>query len=285
MSRPPPKDIQRDIPVPLNRPAPGAAWIRNFSDEPKPYPHPNPTKSFWTDGEPGCNPLASAGGNSPVPEQVDVCIIGSGLTGVSCAYHLAQLVESGVTGPMKVVILEARDFCEHLFFLDRCYASTCFQARELQVKLVRLWRSYENPDGGDRCIGRNGGQLVAGRFSKMHHLTVKYGAEEAAKSPALEEYTVSEILRIIKENGWESGVDLVECRRINLVFNERELGGIESDIAAARRAKVSGIENVEFLTAEQVEKVIYSPLLHRISMNNMLPGIRSQVSRVQAAWK
>ncbi|KAG8904411.1 hypothetical protein FRC00_013989 [Tulasnella sp. 408] len=88
----------------------------------------------------------------------------------------------------------------------------------------------------------------------MQHLTVTYGAEEAAKSPAIEEYTVSEILRIIKENRWESGVDLVECRRINLVFNERELGGIESDIAAAKRAKVSGIENVEFLTADQVEK-------------------------------
>ncbi|KAG9047888.1 hypothetical protein FS837_001279 [Tulasnella sp. UAMH 9824] len=88
----------------------------------------------------------------------------------------------------------------------------------------------------------------------MHYLTVKYGAEEAAKSPALEEYTVSEILRIIKENGWESSVDLVECRRINLVFDERELGGIECDIAAARRAKVSEIENVEFLKAEQVEK-------------------------------
>ncbi|KAG8894559.1 hypothetical protein FRC01_012892, partial [Tulasnella sp. 417] len=104
------------------------------------------------------------------------------------------------------------------------------------------------------ATGRNGGQLVAGRFSKMHGLVEKYGAEEAAKSLAIEEYTVSKILRIIGENGWESAVDLVECRRINLVFNEHELTGIERDIAAARRAKVSGADNVEFLTAEQVER-------------------------------
>ncbi|KAG8894509.1 hypothetical protein FRC01_012914, partial [Tulasnella sp. 417] len=106
------------------------------------------------------------------------------------------------------------------------------------------------------ATGRNGGQLVAGRFSKMHGLVDKYGAEEAAKSPAIEEYTVSEILRIIGENGWESAVDLVECRRINLVFNEHELSGIERDIAAARRAKVSGVDTVEFLKAEQVERVL-----------------------------
>ncbi|KIO22713.1 hypothetical protein M407DRAFT_216046, partial [Tulasnella calospora MUT 4182] len=166
------------------------------------------------------NPLASAGSDSPVPEQVDVCIIGSGLTGVSCAYHLAQLVESGAIGSMKLVILEARDFCEHL------------------LSLVR----------------RNGGQLVVGRFSKMHGLTMQYGAEEAIKSTAIEEYTVSEIRKIIRENGWEGDVDLVECRRVNLVFNPRDLGGIESDIAAARRAKVSGIDNVEVLTVEQAEK-------------------------------
>ncbi|KAG8934428.1 hypothetical protein FRC01_003102 [Tulasnella sp. 417] len=101
---------------------------------------------------------------------------------------------------------------------------------------------------------RNGGHLVAKKFDKMHTLVDKYGPEEASRSPALEEHTVSEILKIIKENGWERAVDLVECRRVDLVFNAPELAAIEKDIAAARSAKVDGIDDVEFLTVEQVEK-------------------------------
>ncbi|KAG8909555.1 hypothetical protein FRC00_009884, partial [Tulasnella sp. 408] len=219
MSRTFPDTVLCDVPVRLNQ---GDADYEAFVAQ-KPLqaslPHPNPTKSFWTDGEPGCNPLASEGSDAPIPEQVDVCIIGSGLTGVSCAYHLARMVESGATASIKVVILEARDFLDI-----------------------------------DATKGRNGGHLVAKKSDRMHALVSKYGPEEAVKSPAIEEHTVSEILKIVKENGWESAVDLVECRRVDLVFNAPELAAIEKDIAAARSAKVEGIDDVEFLTVEQVEK-------------------------------
>ncbi|KAG8962478.1 hypothetical protein FRC05_005323 [Tulasnella sp. 425] len=140
------------------------------------------------------------------------------------------MIENGATSSMKVVILEARDFC------------------------------------------RNGGHLVAKSFDRMHSLTEKYGAEEAAKSPAIEAHTVSEILKIVKENGWESAVDLVKCRRIDLIFDASELAGIERDIAAAKSAKVDGVEDVEFLTTEQAEKEYHTKYpAYRQPGNNLWP--------------
>ena len=76
-----------------------------------PLPVPNPTRSFWLDS-PGANPLAKEGSEGPLPTDVDICIIGSGITGVSAAYHLAKQLDSdSITKPLKAVILEARDFC------------------------------------------------------------------------------------------------------------------------------------------------------------------------------
>lgn len=74
----------------------------------------NPTSSFWL--TPDNNPLLkhNSQGHLSISE-ADVCIIGSGITGVSAAYHLSKM---GMGDKKRVVILEARDFCsvsENLF--------------------------------------------------------------------------------------------------------------------------------------------------------------------------
>lgn len=69
----------------------------------------NPTKSFWLN-TPDANPLADAGSTGELTEDADVCIIGSGITGVSAAWHLSN----GLERP-SVVILEAREFCTYSF--------------------------------------------------------------------------------------------------------------------------------------------------------------------------
>jgi len=80
---------------------------------PSPLPTANPTKSFWTHGEPGCNPLATEGSKGALSEDADIVVIGSGITGVSAAYHLKRLLmKEGGGGQTKVVMLEARDFCK-----------------------------------------------------------------------------------------------------------------------------------------------------------------------------
>lgn len=89
----------------------------------------------------------------------------------------------------------------------------------------------------------------------MHKLTSLYGGKEAAKSPALERYTVSSIVKLIKDNGWESDVDLVAGGHLHLIFTESELRDTELDLQAAEKAGVPGIEAIELLDAEVVKKV------------------------------
>jgi hypothetical protein len=77
------------------------------------FPVSNATHSFWMNGAPGVNPLARAGSTGPLTADGDVCIIGSGMTGVSVAYHLSKLFGDNATlhDALSIIILEARDFC------------------------------------------------------------------------------------------------------------------------------------------------------------------------------
>jgi Glycine/D-amino acid oxidases (deaminating) len=77
-------------------------------------PVPNPTRSFWID-TPGANPLAKEGSEGPLTDDASICIIGSGITGISTAYHLSKSLaatnSNSTSRPIKAVVLEARDFC------------------------------------------------------------------------------------------------------------------------------------------------------------------------------
>ena len=62
-----------------------------------------PTVSFWT--VPSAQlPIDN---DAPLPSQVDVLVIGSGITGVSCTRTLLRYGPPG----LRVLILEARDVC------------------------------------------------------------------------------------------------------------------------------------------------------------------------------
>jgi hypothetical protein len=77
------------------------------------FPVSNASRSFWMDGAPGVNPLARAGSTGPLTVDADICVIGSGITGVSVAYHLSKLFGNNATSQdaLSIVVLEARDFC------------------------------------------------------------------------------------------------------------------------------------------------------------------------------
>jgi len=74
-------------------------------------PSVNASKSFWLD-TPGANPLADVGSTGDLTGDADICIVGSGITGVSAAWHLAHNLK-GREAKARVVILEARQFCEY----------------------------------------------------------------------------------------------------------------------------------------------------------------------------
>ena len=74
------------------------------------------TRSVWMHVESqGTDPLAREGSETDLANEADVCIIGSGMTGVSVLYHLAKLLNNKAevlkSKPVRVVMLDARDFC------------------------------------------------------------------------------------------------------------------------------------------------------------------------------
>ncbi|KAG8999703.1 hypothetical protein FRB94_005956 [Tulasnella sp. JGI-2019a] len=215
MTRKLPGQIACTLPLKLDAIDDDEVAFQNLSPQPSILPVPYPSKSFWTHGTPGCNPLGREGSEGDLTSDVDICIIGSGITGVSCAYHLAHMSSS--QKPLKIVILEARDFCSG-------------------------------------ATGRNGGHLTASLYSRMHELSELYGAQEAKKSFALERYTISSIVKIIENNGWAEDVDLVAGGHLSLVFTQEELRDIEQDLRAAEKAGVEGVENVELLDAQYVRQ-------------------------------
>lgn len=78
--------------------------------EPASLPVANSTRSYWN--TPDANPLAAEGSEGPLTDDADICIIGSGMSGTSAVYHLARYSEKADSKSLKVVVLEARDFCK-----------------------------------------------------------------------------------------------------------------------------------------------------------------------------
>ncbi|KIK70169.1 hypothetical protein GYMLUDRAFT_213310 [Collybiopsis luxurians FD-317 M1] len=186
-----------------------SATAERFKDHYLPVP--NPTKSFWIDS-PNANPLAKEGSTGPLPQDADVCIIGSGITGVSVAYHLAMQTRDK---PLKIVILEARDFCSG-------------------------------------ATGRNGGHLTPAVFIDFCYFETQYGQQEALKEFKLEHHTTRGILEFLSAHNLENLVDLVPGRHITLFVTDEEFARAKEDYEAAKAAGVD-LSNVEWLTTEEMQ--------------------------------
>ena len=76
----------------------------------------DPTPSFWLDIRDDPNfDLAKSGSSGALTEDADICIIGSGSSGISAAYHISLLLKNfNRQAKVKVVLLEARDFCGYI---------------------------------------------------------------------------------------------------------------------------------------------------------------------------
>ncbi|KAJ7088678.1 FAD dependent oxidoreductase [Mycena epipterygia] len=168
---------------------------------PADLPHANPTHSFWTHS-PNANPLAGAGSTGELTDTADVCIIGSGMTGVSSAYHLAHAVESGTfplpqgADQLRAVVLEARDFCSG-------------------------------------ATGRNGGNLTPFEFRDFRKVEAQFGRAGALRHFAIERYSATEMVRIARAGGWADAIDLVEGGHIGLMLTHEQLHEAKADIDAA----------------------------------------------------
>lgn len=198
----------------------------------------NPTKSFWTDA-PGANPLAREGSSGPLGfggEDIDICVIGSGITGISAVYHLQRLLDAqGLTDvDKKVVVLEAREFCEYI---------VCHKPWPDVDTLANLLPA------GSGATGRNGGHLTRNPFNGFAFRESHYGSENAKKSYLLEDYVTSSIVDIVHSHGLFDTVDLVKGDHITLFLTEEEAQRALEDYRDAQEGGVN-LKDVKFLDRE-----------------------------------
>ncbi|KAJ3918744.1 FAD dependent oxidoreductase [Lentinula edodes] len=171
----------------------------------------NPTKSFWIDS-PDANPLAKEGSTGLLPTAADICIIGSGITGVSVAYHLATRFMG--KEPLKIILLEARDFCSG-------------------------------------ATGRNGGHLTPNVFFDFCNYKARYGQQEALKALELENHTAMGILEFISSQNIAGAVDLVAGGHLTAFVTNDEFLRAKEDYDAVKAAGID-LSNVEWLSKEDM---------------------------------
>ncbi|KAG6840108.1 hypothetical protein C0991_008922 [Blastosporella zonata] len=235
-------------------------------------PVPNPTHSFWINTI-GANPLAKEGSEGDLIFDADVCIIGSGITGVSAAYHLAKNFAGKEGIGLKVAILEARDFCECLIFfkLIKINPPPSFAYRFWCNRSVMI--SKRRPLGLFSAFkGRNGGHLTPYIFNNFLFRESRYGSEEAKKAHKLEIHTEQEMVNLIKAEGWEKIVDLVSNYRVGLLRTDKEIQTMKADYEAAKAAKADNLEYVEWLSEKKAFELYGSShQAYRYPGNNVWP--------------
>lgn len=225
---------------------------------PTPLPVPNPTQSFWLSLE--ANPLAKAGSAGALTADADICIIGSGITGVSAAYHLTRLwseqgVVPGGVPPLKIVILEARDFCEK--------SAHVLRAAWYSPRSVFVWSTGSGATGQYDAAhasvlqltcdwpGRNGGHLTPIYFQLFNEYAAAHGTEDAVRAIALEQYVASSLVDLLHSTGKADKVDLVAGGRVYLLMSEDQEACARADYDAAKAAGVD-VSAVRFLGKEEV---------------------------------
>ncbi|GAA5902191.1 NAD(P)/FAD-dependent oxidoreductase [Sporobolomyces salmoneus] len=199
-------------------PAFSASLLSQFppsgSIPPSSPPNPHPLNSFWTTNF--ASPLLDEGRDEPLPEQADVVVIGSGLTGICAIDRLVeQLTTSAGKEEVKIVVLEARQFCSG-------------------------------------ATARNGGHLTSSPLLSFATLEATFGREEAIRCIQLEKYSIDWIIETCRKEGWTEEVELrVGGGNLHLFDTEEQAHHVRAQLDAARNAD-QDLSGFEWLSPQQV---------------------------------
>ena len=124
----------------------------------------------------------------------------------------------------------------------------------------RLWRDRSVPSSHSKVqvslehAGRNGGHLSYTLHEDFAARQFLYGADEALREVKLQQYTVNELLKLVRAEKQEAELDLVSGGRVGLFFTEEEYVAAKADYEAAEKAGVD-LRFVEWLSKEEVQEV------------------------------
>ena len=108
--------------------------------------------------------------------------------------------------------------------------------------------------------GRNGGHLTSNLFLDFQRKQALYGTEDAVRASRLESHVTQSLLDLIESSGASEDVDLQQDGHITLLFTPEEEVQARADFAAAKEAGVEGLDAVQFIGAETMNKVCICPL-------------------------
>lgn len=200
------------------------------------------TSSYWL--QDGANPLAKQGSADNFTHQnVDIVIIGSGITGISAAYHLVQRLKtynSSGAGDFRIVVLEARDFCK--------------SDQGAQEQLSSRSRPL-----GSGATGRNGGHFIALPYDNFLSRTARSLPNapplegDGVKAARLEISTLDKLRFLINEHDWATDVHLASNGHTRLFFTREEE---EEDLKEYNAAKEAGVpwDGIYRVTKEEMIK-------------------------------
>ncbi|KAF8250586.1 DAO-domain-containing protein [Wilcoxina mikolae CBS 423.85] len=143
-------------------------------------PVPNPTSSIWQQPP---TPLASHTSETH-PEEVDVLIIGSGITACSIAYHLLRSSESTTGKTPRVAIFEARELCSG-------------------------------------ATGRNGGHIKETPYMEWGTLLARFGRGAADEVVRFRMAHLKQLLELAEKEGIAAAADMREVETVD-VFCEAD---------------------------------------------------------------
>ena len=217
-------------------------------------PSSNSTNSFWLHLPPEDSPLANVGSTGSLTQDADICVIGSGITGVGVVWHLVKDLENNAN--TKVVLLEARQFCKGFFSSHfECSSVHLFRFRSywylpnVPLRRITVCSSHKIP-------GRNGGHLSPRIFYDFVSLEKSYGRAEAVKTFLLERHTTDTLLKFLEDRpGFAEQVDLVSEGTMEVMRGHEETQA-KKDWEGAKNAGVNmGKKGIRWLSRDKMVEV------------------------------